>query len=312
TMATTGPSRILVAVLFVVILVVGGAGFYAANYYLEPHPVAGPATVQVGANVTVNYIGYFGSGPQIGKVFDTSIYSVYQNNASYPKSLEFASGHSGAASAYHPLGVHIGPATAQYTVGNQTFSGVVPGFWQGIVGMTVNQTRYISMPPSLAYGPLDPACEATEPLAFTVPVLRSYTVANFSAAFPGISTTGGTTFPDPVYGWTDQVFASNTSAVSVVSLPSLGETMRLSGWSASVTGVNGTTITVTNDITPQNFGSLLGTFPTARACGGGASTSHYLIAGVNVAAGTFTINWNTEVTGQSLVFRVTLVALVTP
>jgi FKBP-type peptidyl-prolyl cis-trans isomerase 2 len=310
-MVASGPSRIVVVVLLAVILAAGGGGFYAANYFLAVRPATPPATAQVGANVTVNYIGYFGSGPQDGKVFDTSIYSVYQDNLTYPKSLEFAAGHSGSPTAYKPLGVHVGPTSAQYSVNNQTFAGVVPGFWQGLVGMTVNQTRYISMPPSLAYGALNPACEATEPLSVPVPVLRLYTAATFAATFPGISATSGTTFPDPVYGWTDLVFAANTTGVSVESLPTLGETLHLAGWNATVTGLNATTITVHNDITPQNFGSLLGTFPAARACGG-SSAIHYLIAGVSVAAGTYTINWNSEVTGQSLIFRVTLVAIVTP
>lgn len=310
-MVATGPSRILVAVLIVVIVAVGGVGAYAVNHYLEPRPTAPIATAQIGSNVTVNYVGYFASGPQTGKVFDTSVYSVYQNNASYPKSLEFAFGHSGSPSAYHPLGVHVGPATAQYTVGNQTFSGVVTGFWRGIVGMATNQTRFVTIPVDLAYGPLDPACEATEPLSFPVPVLRYYTPANFTVSFPGTSPSGGTTFLDPNYGWTDLVFSSNASTVTVESLPSPGQTLHFAGWNATVTGVNATTITIVNDITPQNYGSVVGTFPSGRACGGGPSASHFLIAGVNAATGTYTINWNTEVTGQSLLFRVTLVAIVT-
>ncbi len=308
-MAPTGPSRTLVVVLIVVVIVVAGVGIWLANRYLVPTPVPGPATAQVGDNVTVNYIGEFGSGPQFGRVFDTSIYSVYLDNASYPKSLEFPFTHSGSASNYKPLGVYVGSYNGQYTVGNQTFSSVVPGFWQGIVGLAVNQTRWVTIPVNLAYGPLNPACEATAPLSSTAPVLTVVPAANFSTTYPGASATVGTTFSDPVYGWTDLVFAANATWVTVESLPTIGFVAHLSGWNATVTGLNATTITLLNGITVQNYGGLLGTFSTARTCAG-TSESHFLIAGVNVANQTYTQNWNSEVVGQTLTFRITLVSIV--
>ncbi len=309
-MATTGPSRIVVIVLIVVVLVVAGVGVYLVDQWLTPKAISGPTAVQVGDNVTVNYIGSFASGPQTHKVFDTSIYSVYLDNITYPKSLEFASTHSGSASNYNPLGVYVGSYSGQYTVNNQTFSGVVPGFWQGMIGMVVNQTRYITMPVSLAYGPLNPSCEATLPLNFTVPVLQVVSTGNFTAQYPGVFATPGVTFADPTYGWTDVVFSVNATDVSVESLPTIGFVAHLTGWNATVTGVNATTISLYNDITPSNYGNLLGTFSASRACGGGEPTSHFLIVGVNLANSTYTISWNSEVVGQSLTFRVTVVQIV--
>ncbi len=309
-MATSGPSRILVIVLVALVIVVAGAGIWAAHYVLVPKSTSSPATSQVGDNVTVNYIGEFGSGPQVGRVFDTSIYTAYLDNTTYPKSLEFASGHSGSAGAYKPLGVHLGTYRGQYTVGNQTFSGVVPGFWQGMVGMLVNQTRWVTIPVSLAYGPLNPTCEATAPLTFTTPVLAIVSTANFTAHYPGATPTVGSTFPDPSYGWTDLVFSVNSTFVTVESLATVGDVAHLGGWNATVTAVNATAITLLNDITPRNYGSLLGTFSTAKSCAGTSPTSHFLIAGVNLAQGTYTQNWNSEVVGQSLIFRITLVSIV--
>ncbi len=308
-MATKGPSRILAVVLIVVVIVVAGVGVWVAHDYLVPKSTSAPETAQVGDNVTVNYIGEFASGPQTGRVFDTSIYSVYLDNASYPKSLEFPFTHGGAASDYKPLGVHVGPYSGQYTIGNLTFSSVVTGFWQGLVGLGTNQTRWVTIPVNLAYGPLNPACEATAPISFTTPVLTVVPTANFSTLYPGATPTLGSTFADPTYGWTDLVFTVNATWVTVESLPTVGFVAHLSGWNATVTGVNATSITLRNDITPQNYGGLVGTFSTARSCGG-ASESHFLIAGVNVANQTYTQNWNPEVVGQSLAFRVTIVAFV--
>ena len=309
-MATTGPSRILVVVLIVVVVAVAGAGLYFAHNYLVPPSNAGPPTSQAGDNVTVNYIGEFASGPETGRVFDTSIYSVYLDNASYPKSLEFPYTHSGSASSYTPLGVYLGSYNGQYTVGNQTFSGVVPGFWQGMLGMVVNQSRWVTIPVNLAYGPLNPACEASAPLSFSTPVLNIVPAANFSTTYPGASPTLGATFADPVYDWTDLVFAANASWVTVESLPTIGFVSHLSGWNATVTAINSTSITLLNGITVQNYGSLVGSFPSSRSCGG-VPTTHFLIAGVNLANQTYTMNWNSEVVGQSLAFRITLVSIVT-
>jgi FKBP-type peptidyl-prolyl cis-trans isomerase 2 len=309
-MATTGPSRILVVVLIAVIIAVAGVGIWVLHGRLVPSPTTPPLTTAVGQNVTVNYIGEFGSGPQFGKVFDTSIYSVYLDNATYPKSLLFPYSHPGSASSYVPLGVHLGPGNPDYTVGNVTFRGVVPGFWQGMLNMQVNQTRWVTMPVNLAYGPLNPACEATVPLNFTTPVLTTVTAANFSSHYPGVSASAGTTFADPTYGWTDLVFTVNTTFVTVESLPTVGFVAHLSGWNATVTAVNATAVSLVNDITPQNYQRLVGTFPAQRTCEG-APASHYLIAGVDLVHGTFTQNWNTEVSGQSLTFRITVVAIFT-
>lgn len=309
-MSTTGPSRIFGVLLVVVVIVVAGLGLWAAHDLLVPKSIAGPATSQVGDNVTVNYIGEFGGGSQFGRVFDTSIYSVYLDNTSYPKSLEFSFTHSASASSYKPLGVHLGAFNGQYKIGNATFSGVVTGFWQGMVGMLVNQTRWVTIPVSLAYGPLDPACEATVPLAVTVPVMTVVPGANFSARYPGVTPATGVTFPDPTYGWTDLVFTVNSTFVTVESLPSVGYVAHLSGWEATVTALNATTISLVNGITPANYGGLLGTFPTGRSCGGGPASTHFLIASVNVANQTYTQNWNSEVVGQSLTFRITLVSIV--
>ncbi len=304
-MAEPKPSRWLLVFLVVVGLVAAGAGAWGIYYYTTPRPQSGLLTVELGDNATVDYIGMFGSGPQSGKVFDTSIYSIYQNNVSYPKSLYFASTHSSNPANYTPLPTHIGP-TGSYTIGNLTFGTTVTGFWTGLIGMHGNQTRYIIIPAGLGYGPLDPACLATEPLRYTVPVTVPLSAANFATTYPGVSATSGTMFTDPVYGWTDLVLSANSTAVVVQHLPTLGQTTAFGAWNITVTNLSSTTITVENLITPSNYARLLGTFATGRACGGSTS-DHYLINSVSPNAGTYTINWNSEVTGQTLIFRVTVI-----
>lgn len=304
-MAEPGPSRLLLVILVVVALIGAGLGIWGANYLMHPKPQSSILTVQEGDNVTVNYIGSFGSGPQIGRTFDTSIFSVYQNNVTYPKSLFFPSTHGGNPKNYTPLPTHIGPS-GQYTIGNISFGTTVTGFWQGLIGMTGNQTRYIVIPPDRGYGQLNPACTQTLPLAYPVPVYVTVPASQFSALYPGIIATSGTMFTDPTYGWSDLVLSANASAVVVNHLPTLGETTKFGAWNITVTNLTTTTISVLNLVTPSNYGRILGSFASARTCGG-QSQIHYLISAVNTNAGNYTINWNSEVAGQTLIFRVTIV-----
>jgi FKBP-type peptidyl-prolyl cis-trans isomerase len=308
-MAEPGPSRIVPIILVIVVLV--GAGVGVGLLYAYGHPAStGPLpTVALGDNVTVNYIGTFGSGPQQGKVFDTSIYSVATNNVSYAKSLEFT--FRGNKSNYSPLPVYVGPS-GSYTIGNLTFGSVVTGFWQGLLGLTVGHTVWITVPPNLGYGPVITNCSVVRPLTFTVPVLVAVTPAGFATAYPGRSAAPGTEFPDPDFGWNDLVLSSNATAVVVENLPTVGWSVPSASWPIVVTGVNATVITLVNELSPANAGTVLGTAAGATVCG----SHRFIVTGVNVANGTFTELYdystsgggaiNAEIQGQTLVFEVTV------
>jgi len=304
------PRRAPIGLILLSVVVIVGAGVGAAFLYEYNHPSPGsPAwTVQLGDNVTVNYIGMFGSGAQQGRVFDTSLYSVATGNLTYPKSLEFA--FRGSAAQYTPLAVHVGPS-GSYTIGNLTFGTVVTGFWQGLIGLPVGKTQSITVPPSLGYGPVNTACLATRPLSFTVAVLNPVAVSAFSTAYPGVNATPGTQFTDPTYGWTDLVLSTNATSVVVENLPSVGWSVPKSSWPISVTNVTATTISLTNQLTPANAGLVLSTSPSTTVCG----SQKFIVSAVNPVAGTFTELYdstspqvNAEIQGQTLVFLVTVVA----
>jgi FKBP-type peptidyl-prolyl cis-trans isomerase len=292
------------ALLAAVVLVVAGVGGELLRLYNEPSPKAGPATVVIGDNVTVQYIGVLGGGPQQGYVFDTSLLSVANDNVTWPKALEFS--YRGNASQYAPLGVHVGPNSPSggYEINNTTFGGVVTGFWQGMLGMAANQTKWVSIPPSLAYGPERPACLVTAPLVVSVPILTAVPTSNFTAGYPEVPKLAGTTFVDPTYGWTDEVFSVNSTTVTIQSMPTVGFTSSAVGWPVTVTAISGGNISVTNDITGANVGRILGA-GTTSVCG----QTHYIISAVNPANGTYTRDYNTQVTGTTLIFRITIVTI---
>jgi FKBP-type peptidyl-prolyl cis-trans isomerase 2 len=298
------PSLLLITILIVAVVVAAGVGGGVLYERTHPAPPAGPPTVAVGDNVTVNYIGIFGSGPEEGLVFDTSIQSVANNNATYPKSVQFS---PRLPSQYTPLPVHVGPGTpeAGYTVGNYTFEGVVTGFWEGLIGLAVNQTRYATVPPALGYGSLDQSCLQTVPLSFTVPVIEVYSPSQFNQTYPGVEAQSGVGFTDPVYGWPDLVYSANASAVVVENTPNLGWSTSPNGWAITVTNLSSTTITLTNELTPANAGLVGGTATGPEVCG----TSQYIVWSVNLGNSTYVRNFNREVVGETLIFVVTIVAI---
>ena len=301
-MAETPPSRIAPVVLIVLVLIVAGVGAGLLYYFTEVKPTPAIRTVQIGDNVTVNYIGQFGSGAQIGHVFDTSILSVATNNLTYPKSLGFA--WRGSDAAYTPLGVSVGPGipSSGYTVDNITFGGVVTGFWQGMLGLPANVTKIVSIPPSLGYGPAVPACFVTLPMTTQVPTVSTVAVANFSTAYPNVTLAIGTEFLAAPYNWTAVILNVNATAVSVENLPYVGEAVSTGGLPYTVSAISSTTITLGSTLTPADAGLVEG-HSTGTVC----DTSTFVVSAVNPSAGTFTANYNSQVAGATLVFTITVV-----
>ncbi len=309
------PSILPVVVLVVVVLIAGGA----TGAYLYVHNASksagAPLTVRQGDNVTVAYIGVFGSGPEQGKVFDTSIYSVAIQNSTYPKALEYHL--RGAPGNYTALPVYVGSnaPSSGYSFANKSFIQVVTGFWQGLVGLTGNQTRSILVPPELGYGSPNPACLVTLPLTVHVPVVETLTGAQFNAQYPGVLATTGTYFTNPKYGWETEVFSANLTSVTLENFAFVGETATLQGWETQVTNVTSTSngsgqITVMNLLTPDEAGHLAG--HTANGACQSSSSGNYIVSAVNYTSDTFTEDFNQEVVGETLIFDVTVIDIYAP
>lgn len=301
-MAANPPSFTVLVFLIALVVVVAGVGAYLLFKHNTPASAYGGRTVEVGDNVTVTYIGQFGSGPEFGKVFDTSIKTVANNNATWPKSLEYSPRN---ASGYTPLGVHVGASTPSggYTINGVTYGGVVTGFWKGLLGLPANKTTTISFPAKYGYGPLNLSCLRYVPLRQNLSAIVVLTSAQFAKSYPGISANAGVTFSDPTYGWTDTVSSANNSSVVVQLLPTVGATTTTAGWPVQVVAVSGGTVTIENQLTVNNAGDFLGKLAGGSIC----STSQFTILSVN-PNGTFTENFNREVIGQTLEFTVTVVA----
>ena len=274
-------------VLIVLIIVVGAT---LGAYYVYVIPKAGPAPLQAqpGDQLQVSYIGYF---QDTGRVFDTSLLSVAQDNATWPKAVSFA-----WRAAWSSL---------SFTVGGNASSGTIKGFDYGVRGMMIGQTKVITVTPDLGYGPMDSTLVFVHRLTETIPVHVTMNATTFSSTY-GETPTSGSNVTDPVYHWPAQVYVAN-GIVTVTNSPTPGGTVRAyNEWPVTVVSVddtadNGTgAITIQNHLDPSAIDALGGPAPNGKT---------FYISAVDLSAGTYTLNFNREVVGRTLVFQVTVLSI---
>lgn len=98
----------------------------------------GDETVKSGDKIQVNYIGTLTDGV----IFDTSYFEV-ANNSDYPKSETFSMRHS-----YEPLKVQVSDSDPDE---NDHYTTVIVGFREGVIGMKVDETNVVRIPPEKGY-----------------------------------------------------------------------------------------------------------------------------------------------------------------
>jgi FKBP-type peptidyl-prolyl cis-trans isomerase 2 len=293
----TKGGAVAVALLLIGAALVGYAGY---QYFTSSKAVR-QLTVQNGDSVLLNYIGQYTNG----QVFDTSLYSVAVNNGSYVKGPGFQ--WRGNASSYTPLNVSdVG--TGQ----------VIKGMDQGIIGMHVNETKTLVIPPSEGYGPLNPSLLEYLPIYQNITIVHTMNSTAFSTAF-GQKPIQGQHFIDPFWHWTDFVVYNSSTSVTYDYTPDAGQTVYpytynstvqpgYYGWPVKVLSIdsgadNGTgRITLYNEISPS----------MVKSDGGRNETSSTFTVWSLNSNGTATLNFNRPVVGRTLIFTVTLTYIYNP
>ena len=272
----------IVLIALAVAVIVGLSAYYVI---FTPPPISPPKTAQQGDTVYIDYIGYFSND---NLVFDTSLQSVAKDNVTYPKAYSFA-----WRSSYTNL---------QFTIGDGS---VVKGFDDGVRGLSVGQTTTVSVPASLGYGPANPALIQPHTLVETVPVHVTMNQSEFTSLY-GQSPVSATSVTDPVYGWGATVSMLNDLVV-VTNSPSPGQVLRpYHAWTAVVLGINDAAnngtgiITIQNRLDPTLVDKIGGTAPDGKT---------FYLSAVDLDAGTYTLDFNKQVVGRTLVFQITLVRL---
>lgn len=283
-----GATNVLLIVLIAVLMV--SASTVAIMLYQGGQSVeAAEDVVTVGQTIKVDYIGKLLDG----RVFDTSLYSVASNDAAYPKTLSFT---LKANTSYVPLTFKVGGGT------------MISGFETAVVGMRVGETKTVTLPPEEAYGPMDQSKLVTFQLTEAVPLVRIFNASTFKAEY-GEDAASGLTVYDPVYGWAATVMEYNawTDRVTVKNAPTLNALYHIYGtgsvgWDVKVIGMDSNS----NRITIQH---QLGEGDSDRVKGLDGSSTFFIID-VDEEKGTAVRNYNSELAGKTLVFTITIVAIV--
>ncbi len=292
----TGAVNVLVVVLIIILMV--SASTVAIILY-DTDQIGGSSggvrTVVEGDVIDVNYIGQYDIGGQL-YVFDTSLWNVASNDGLYLKTPEFTL--RGNESAYKPL---------QFTVGTGT---VISGFDTGVIGMRINETKVLTIPPDEGYGDLDPTKLHAIDMTVQVDLFQNMSFTEFHEKYD-ITPEEGLTISDPFYGWSVLVWEVNADAnrTMVMNSPDLQDLYPVygdpeaespTGWYVEVSDINAETITVTHLLSAVDSGLVKGEDDDGNT---------FIVEDIDPSAGTMTFNFNRGVVGKTLVFTVTLVSI---
>ena len=278
---------ILVFIVIVSLIIAGGYITYTVISSSQTSAASG-TPVKTGDNVAVDYIGQF----EDGTVFDTSIQSVAQNDTLFPKSLSFSTRES-----YSPLSFTVG--TGQ----------MISGFDNGVIGMCVNQTKVLVIPPEDGYGYPDESLFLTESLTLSVPVFEWVGNSTAFSEIYYISPIIGANVKNPEYGWNMTVYHIDpvTEQVMVKNNPYMGEIIDTSkGWLSQVKSIDTSANLGTGEIIIEH---LLGYNDVSSLIFIDEQGQQFSISRVDSASGTFTMDYNAEHVGKTLIFKVTLRSL---
>jgi len=283
----------LVGFVALVIVILIALGIY---YALLPRPPAAPLRAEEGDEVLVNYIGTF-EGTDL--VFDTTLLSVAVDNVSFPKAVSFYGQPIGSAWKEDWGGALFG-------IGSGTTSPrAVPGFENGLLGMAKGESRTIVVIPEDGYGPMDAQKLVVRQLLEPVPVRERMDATEFRSRY-GLFPASGENVSDPIWGWPVTVSVAG-DVVTVANSPAPGQIVRpYDAWDATVVSLDDAAnggeglILVEHNLDPTM---------TDRVGAKYVGESFYLWQ-VDLAGGTFTLNWNSQVIGRTLTFRVELIQII--
>jgi FKBP-type peptidyl-prolyl cis-trans isomerase 2 len=299
------PKKVMLALVVAgILLSVAAIGYVLVTGAGASHATSTRA-IENGDSVTLNYIGRLSDG----RVFDTSLVDVANDNGRYPKSLTFTLRTN---DSYTPFTM---------TAGNYGSGGTIKGFALGVIGMQVNQTRFIEVPPGDGY-PVDSSMIKTIDIVQEIPATEVMTVSQFRNAFqtdPILMQT----LPHFFWGWDVLVAFNDGGMVTIKHEPVVGQTVypfgnpndlsSPQGWPVVVesfdpNGFNGSGMTtVRHVISPSDVYNVKGM---------GADGNSFILSGYNATAGTFQIHesnsqsgYNGELAGRTLIFEVTIVSI---
>lgn len=264
--------------------------------YHAPSSTGNPRFAEVKDTVRISYIGYF----EDGFVFDTSVSSVGNDNATWPKALSFS-----WRSSYSDFSFTVGKSNC---ASGETDCAIV-GMSRAVTGLHEGDSVTHLITPDQGYGSKNEALVTSSSLEQTVPVIHVMNVTAFRSKY-GSAPQEGLPVIDPYWGWMAQVHVSG-NVVTVQNSPEISGTYPLyvnqtkgGTWSVTVESIDDSVNNGTGAITVRNEffftqGHKLMVSPSA----GG---QFFLTDNQD---GTFTVDENREVVGVNLVFYITVLQI---
>jgi FKBP-type peptidyl-prolyl cis-trans isomerase 2 len=176
--------------------------------------------ISVGDKVSVNYIGYL---PEY-VIFDTSLEDI-----GFDRSIRKTATYS-PGGAYSPLQVQVGSEDPD---DKDPYITTVEGFWEGLVGMRVGQSRTISMLPEKGYANYE---NATINTTEEIPMVETMTGLDFNINYPNEELIENVSFGHHFWEWnvTLDYFNETEDIVRVIHLPILNQIVTPYGWDTEV------------------------------------------------------------------------------
>jgi FKBP-type peptidyl-prolyl cis-trans isomerase 2 len=272
--------------IFVILLMVIGA--VAAGYFFISSSPAAEQVYAVDADtVSVDYIGMF----EDGKVFDTSRSDVANDNVTYPKSLSFQ---------YRPTGY----TPLEFTVGGGQ---MIKGFDEAVIGMRVGDEKTVTIPPEKGYGVSNSLQIEPRNITEDLPLIETMTNSEFNQRFFH-DPIDKSSIDDPIWGWKVEVDVSGDD-VTITHLPVMGSIVTpYNKWDSKVTYIDSSEnegegiVRVEHLLKKSDENNIMAS----------DSQGDFIITEVNHDDGTYTIDYNSEVTGKTLIFHIKIVDIKKP
>jgi FKBP-type peptidyl-prolyl cis-trans isomerase 2 len=299
------PQKVYIALLIAGIVVSVGAIGYVLYTGTGSSHIQSTIAVVSGDSVKLNYVGTLADG----RVFDTSLQEVANDDVSYPKSLTFSHRDNSSYTAF------------TMTAGKYGAGGTIKGFALGVIGMHVNETKLIEVQPADGYA-VNPAMLATKDLVEEIGGTESYSITDFVSKF-GTEPILMRTVTHFLWGWDAQIVYNSSAQVTIRLMPTVGQMSypfgnpndpeAPSGWPVVVESydplANGGlgSITIRHQLTSADVDHVVG----FDVDGG-----KFVVSGFNSTNGTFQIHmvdsasgYNGELAGKTLFFEVTIVEI---
>ena len=294
-------SKKILGIIVVIIIIVSSV----VAYWYTQKKEEGKTVMKVQNDdlVEVNYTGKFINGT----VFDTSIESV-ANDENISKSYSFKS-----RTFYSPL---------KFTVGSGR---MIKGFDKGVLNMTVGETKSITVLPEDGYGEPHDDLFIIINKTQSVPLYETISSQKFHELYPNEPLETGVSFIHYFWKWNVTIEDIDGDNVTILNRPDINSTISVFSW-------NSTIIEIDSGYSGGEGRILLQHNPAENITVNKEKTEfimidneaqNYVISQINIGnssvsdigivssvdTDTFTIDYNPEVVGKTLIFEVTIISI---